>query len=362
MMLPYGSPLGMNRAPPFNRGDAMEQPARQWELTVRVSWQRVVAGLLVVLGLLVLGFGVVRPMVSVFIGRQVSRELNEALAREVLVALVGPVDGPQNSAVPAGAAGAASAPEGTNAADVTGQQGGAPAPIASNTTNEANVPAPSSAVTTSGQDPQAGAQVRPAPVSSRGLLRTIAEGQQPTADPAAAGILAQPQQEAAVAPAATSAPAAAVPFAPGAPPAVVPTVVIAPPISSPDQPRSAEEIVKALPNGAITVAEDKVNEKIAARAAALGPIDRILVRFVPGQVQVTLTVLGQDTVATAGLGLDNGRVVAQNPQLSGALAMAISVGDLVQPVEDELNQIVAEAGRQVRDVEIQQGQIVVTMD
>lgn len=75
-----------------------------------------------------------------------------------------------------------------------------------------------------------------------------------------------------------------------------------------------------------------------------------------------LTVLVQDTLATSELALVNGRVVAQNPHLSGALSLVIAVNELVRPVEDELNSLLASAGRTVRAVRIEQGQIVVTLD
>ena len=163
--------------------------------------------------------------------------------------------------------------------------------------------------------------------------------------------------EATPAPAATAAPGSAP--APAAPAPIAPTQVVATPITAL---RTIKEIVGDLPSGKIIVTEEKLNGKIAGRAASLGPIDRIVVRFVPGEVQVTLTVLGQDTVGTSQLTIKDGKVAAENPQISGALSLVISVADLVRPIEEELNSILDTAGRQVRAVRIEQGQIAVTMN
>lgn len=324
---------------------AMRQPARRWEITLWFNWRQLVAALLVGAGLLVLGFGLVRPMVSAYIGRQVSRELNEALAREVVAALTGAAEAPPAApAQPEVAADEASTPQVAAPAEALGapelQQTSPAAPGVEQAPAQAGQPA--------------------AAVDSRSIVRAIVASP-PTAAPLVEGQAVSEEQRAAAAEVAQPTHGAQAPPLPAALPAV-PTPAIAPPISSPDLPRSVEEVVASLPSGAITVSEDKVNDRIAARAASLGPIDGIVVRFLPGQVQVTLTVLGQDTIGTAGLTIDGGRVVAQSPQLTGALSPFIAVSDLVRPVEDELNAIIDSAGRAVREVRIEQGQIVVTMD
>lgn len=306
----------------------MSQPAGKWEVTIQVSWRRLLAVLFVVAGLLVLGFGVFRPVLSAYFGRQVSREFNEAVAREVLLVLVGQPTSP------------AAAPAAPPSAAIVASAERAAAVVAPSAAPGAPVP-PATAVPPTEAAPAAAA---PVPVDSQRIVRAVVAPIAPTA-----------------AVVATAAPAALPVVAPSpAPPADAPPV--APPITAPEAPRSVEDVVAALPSGTITVTEEKLNRRIAERIAGRRPIDGMTVRFVPGQLQVTLTVLGQDTLATSELALVDGRVVARNPQLSGALSLVIAINELVRPVEDELNSILAGAGRTVSGVQIEQGQIVVTLD
>lgn len=322
----------------------MKQEPGAWQFSFSFSWQRLLASLLFAVGALVLGYGLIRPRVSEYVGQQVSEQINAELAREVVAALVGELDAsPQPAAQPVAPLVVAAA------------AGGATQPTAPGTTAQpvavvAGQPAPTAAVV---------GQPAPAAVDSGGLLRAIVAP--PTAERVS---VAQPEAQAPVeatpTPAATAAPGSApAPAAPAAPAPSAPTQVVAPPITAP---RTIEEIVGDLPSGEIIVTEEKLNGKITGRAASLGPIDRIVVRFVPGEVQVTLTVLGQDTIGTSQLTIKDGKVAAENPQISGALSLVISVADLVRPIEEELNSILDTAGRQVRAVRIEQGQIVVTMN
>ncbi|MCX7789509.1 MAG: hypothetical protein N2378_02615 [Chloroflexaceae bacterium] len=311
----------------------MGQPAGSWEVTIEISWRRLLAGLLVLAGLAVLGFGVFRPLFSAYLGRQISREINEAVAREVLVALVGEPTAP-----------AADPPVAPAASDERAAPTAAPSVAPGAPLPEAASAAPTEA---SPGAPSAVAAATPAPVDSRSILRAVVAPVAPTA-----AALATAERAAAPVDAPGAAPTSE---APSTPPAT-------PPTTAPEAPRSVEEVVAALPSGTITVTEEKLNRRIAERIAGRRPIDGITVRFVPEQVQVTLTVLGQDTLATSELALVDGRVVARNPQLSGPLGMVIAVNELVRPVEDELNRILASAERAVRAVRIEQGQIVVTLD
>jgi len=319
----------------------MEQEPGAWEFSFSFSWQRLLASLLFAVGALVLGYGLIRPRVSEYVGQQVSEQINAELAREVVAALVGELDAsPQPAAQPV-------APPVVQAAAGGATQPAAPVAAAQPVAVVAGQLAPTAAVV---------GQPAPAAVDSGGLLRAIVAP--PTAERVS---VAQPEAQAPVeatpAPAVTAAPGSAP--APAAPAPIAPTQVVATPITAP---RTIEEIVEELPSGEIIVTEEKLNGKIAGRAASLGPIDRIVVRFVPGVVQVTLTVLGQDTVGTSQLTIKDGKVAAENPQISGALSLVISVADLVRPIEEELNSILDTAGRQVRAVRIEQGQIVVTMN
>jgi hypothetical protein len=321
----------------------IRQRTDDWEISFQLSWQRLLALLLALTGVVVLGFGLIRPMLSAYLGREVSRQMNAEIAREVVVILAGEVIAPDNSA-PAASAGesAASAPAAQGAG-----QGAAP-----NMATSAGQGAAPDIATSAGQGSAPVAPSIPggqAPIDSASILRAVAE---------------RPAQAERPEPATVEQPAER---APGAPVAEQPAVGApnTPPVSTapntPAEPRSAEEIVAALPSGTLTISEEKVNARIVDRAAALGPIDSLAVRFLPGQVQVRIDVLGQQSMGTAELTVTEGRVVAQDPALSGPLSLFISAADLVKPIEDELNAILAAAEREVTGVQVSEGELVVTL-
>lgn len=164
------------------------------------------------------------------------------------------------------------------------------------------------------------------------------------------------------APMATSDPAA------GA--AVVPVV----PRSTPE-PRQAEaplvpstlpnrvvDLVAALPRGRIEVTEDEANGYLAANPEAIAPLDSVHLRFVPGQILVTVRAFGMTSEASAAVRADEGRIVVVDPKLDGPLGLVLSPAQLVAPLEAQLNAALAEQGQQVRDVQIEQGKMIVVIE
>ncbi|MBC8075637.1 MAG: hypothetical protein H7Y32_06130 [Chloroflexales bacterium] len=66
-------------------------------------------------------------------------------------------------------------------------------------------------------------------------------------------------------------------------------------------------IVAGLPPGEIIVTEQEANEFFAAQGGQFGPIERVSVRLLPGQVQVDLTAAGTVSQASLGLTAYNGQ-------------------------------------------------------
>jgi hypothetical protein len=324
----------------------MQQQGGEWTITIGLPSKRLLALLMVVAGLGLLGYGVLRPLLSAYLGERVSEQISTETAREVVAVLVGEVAGE----APADAVDeAAEQPPLAQQSPLTSHNEPAAAAILP-------VATPIAAVTSSA----AVALVpSPVPVDSGSIIRAVAA-------PPTVQAVAQPPPQAAIegASQAGSAPEATRDSGNLLPTtaALGATPIVAAPITAPNSGRSVEEVVAALPSGEITVTAQKLNSRIAARAGSLGPIEKLDVRFVPGEVQVVITVLGQDTVGRSGLAAVNGRVAAVNPQLSGALGALISVNDLVRPIEDELNAILETAGRQIGGVRIEQDQIVVTLE
>jgi hypothetical protein len=120
-------------------------------------------------------------------------------------------------------------------------------------------------------------------------------------------------------------------------------------------------VVAALPSGELRISQDRANEFLAARGGSFGPIDSINIRFVSGEVQADITAVGTTSTARMGLAVQNGRIIAVNPQLDGILGQFINLADLTGTFEQQLNDQLAAQGRRVSDVRIDPGELVLTV-
>lgn len=118
----------------------------------------------------------------------------------------------------------------------------------------------------------------------------------------------------------------------------------------------------ALPSGELRVTDAQANAYLADRAGSLKPIDSATVRFVPDEVQVELQALGLASTARMGLAVQNGRIIAVDPQLDGALGQFIALPDLTRALEQQLNDQLAAQGRRITAARIEQGALVVTIE
>ncbi len=328
------------------------KPNEPW-LTVELNWQRLLTIVFLTLGLAIISYRLlVRPAISAYVGHQVSQQISQEIAAELAQAVVVGLDG--------------------GLASITEPSQGQPGAVAPGSSVQSSVP-----VLVGGGQP---APNQAAPTQIPGQLVVIsaaqdAEAPQPEAQASAVAQAvisqmqgtSQPNNQAAgpehlLAGPPTPGATIGVPGAsPPAPPAASPAPVVGTPIAAPQSERSIKEIVAALPPGELVVTEQKLNEKIAPRVANMAPIERVEVRFVPGSVQVTLTVFGRVNLATAGLTVSGNRVVGQNPRIEGPLGVLVSPADLVRPIEQELNDTLELADRQVHTVRIEQGRIVVAL-
>ncbi|HNP71656.1 MAG TPA: hypothetical protein PLO33_04400 [Kouleothrix sp.] len=120
--------------------------------------------------------------------------------------------------------------------------------------------------------------------------------------------------------------------------------------------------IAALPSGELHISEGQANDFLAARAGQLKPLDSVTVRFVPGQVQADLKALGTTSTAKLGLAVQNGRIIAVDPQLDGPLGRVVSLPSLTGALERQLNDQLALQGRRITDVRVDQGEIVITTE
>ena len=118
----------------------------------------------------------------------------------------------------------------------------------------------------------------------------------------------------------------------------------------------------ALPSGELHVTDAQANAYLAERAASLKPIESATVRFVPDEIQVDLRAAGFSSTARMGVAIQNGRIIAVDPQLDGPLGQVIALPDLTRALEQQLNDQLAAQGRHVTAARIEQGALVMTIE
>jgi hypothetical protein len=118
----------------------------------------------------------------------------------------------------------------------------------------------------------------------------------------------------------------------------------------------------ALPSGELRVTDEQANAYLAERASSLKPIDSATVHFVPDQVQVDLQAAGFSSTARMGLAVQNGRIIAVDPQLDGPLGQLIALPDLTRALEQQLNDQLAAQGRHITAARVEPGALVVTIE
>jgi hypothetical protein len=118
----------------------------------------------------------------------------------------------------------------------------------------------------------------------------------------------------------------------------------------------------ALPSGELRITEQQANAYLAARADSLKPLDSATIHFAPNEVQADLRAVGTTSTARMGLAVQDGRIIAVNPQLDGPLGQFIALPDLTRALERQLNDQLAAQGRRVTNVRIEQGALIVTIE
>ncbi|MEI7643074.1 MAG: hypothetical protein WCJ55_02080 [Chloroflexales bacterium] len=118
-------------------------------------------------------------------------------------------------------------------------------------------------------------------------------------------------------------------------------------------------VIAALPPGEITVDQERANAFLRSHQHDYAPIDQIYVRLAKGQIVADLSALGVSGVARSGLAAVGGRVALLDPQIDGALGLAISSADLLAPLAERINAELERQGKYVESIQIADGQIVI---
>ena len=109
------------------------------------------------------------------------------------------------------------------------------------------------------------------------------------------------------------------------------------------------------------LSEDQINRFIASQGDALKPIDSAKVQLLQDEVRIDVRALGLQGSGSAGLAVQNGKVIAINPRVEGALGQFVSAADLARTLEAQINGQLTAQGRRITDIRIEPGVLVVTV-
>ncbi|MEI6775768.1 MAG: hypothetical protein WCK70_02590 [Chloroflexales bacterium] len=118
-------------------------------------------------------------------------------------------------------------------------------------------------------------------------------------------------------------------------------------------------VIAALPPGKIVVNQSQANAFLRDHQQDYAPIDTMSLRVTQGQVVADLTAFGVSGVARSGLAAVGGRVALLDPQIDGALGLAVSSADLLAPLAERLNAELERQDKYVESIRIEDGQIVI---
>ncbi|GAC1540041.1 MAG: hypothetical protein NVS2B7_12050 [Herpetosiphon sp.] len=128
------------------------------------------------------------------------------------------------------------------------------------------------------------------------------------------------------------------------------------------QPQRLQQL-PALPAGTdqLVITEDAANRWLQEHRDQYAGFDNVTLHFMPGVATADVTIRGLTGRLRSGVALQNGRIVAVDPQLSPPLNVLIDIRPFAQLVENRLNQDLASLNRTVKDVRVDEGRLTILM-
>ena len=116
-----------------------------------------------------------------------------------------------------------------------------------------------------------------------------------------------------------------------------------------------------MPAGPVVIREADANQWLQDHRDQFQGIDNVVVHFVPGTITADVTVRGITSTAQAGAAVQNGRVVATNPQLGPPANLFVDIQPFAHLMEDSLNHDLGTLNRRVTGVDVGQGNLTITL-
>lgn len=121
------------------------------------------------------------------------------------------------------------------------------------------------------------------------------------------------------------------------------------------------DAARAAPSGYILpIPEDQMNTYLSQNSAALAPITSMQISLQPGVMVVTFQAYGFGSTVSLGLAVQDGKLIAQNVQVSGLLSWVETPQELTPRLNEALVQVTTNLGHQLGSVTIDEGVLKLT--
>ncbi|MBU6333604.1 MAG: hypothetical protein KGS47_04285 [Chloroflexi bacterium] len=139
----------------------------------------------------------------------------------------------------------------------------------------------------------------------------------------------------------------------------------APQSPAPDADPAPQPDVPAVPGlgplaGETSLTDDQLNALLEQNIAQIAPVEAVTLDFNPGKVLAQVRISGVDLRVETGLQLVAGRVTLVDAVVTGPLGLALPAESIIVPLEQVLNDQLAQNGLTITTLEVREGVIVVS--
>ena len=98
-------------------------------------------------------------------------------------------------------------------------------------------------------------------------------------------------------------------------------------------------IVPDVTAGTVVITESQINRTLRTRADDFEPVERPRVQIRRSGIEATFTIYGIDAKLTGKVGVENGRIVIQDPELDDPAGRLIDVDNIAEDAENAINEL-----------------------